>query len=754
MTEINPLIQVVLNRRNGKASHNTDPSELYKLPLQRKAFIYPRLSSHEQLQRSVWSIKTQFALYELAKQDGYQTSLPQEEVERRLLELEHWFVSRKGTDKPNCPQCWEDGAIIFDARDMGLSGTLDERRREALGHFMRCCELGEIEAIYSVHPGRVWRDESGIRSLTFIDLLKRHQIRFRTPYTIFNPLDKMHEKFLRREFEYSADELDLMVRQRLGGARRTKAGYGLYAGGPIPLGFILDSQKVLDNGALNPRYQKLVPYQPHAKIVGEVFAKFVDFSGSSFATFRYFKSAGQTIPDFDPTAKEIMASEKQRSALRQCQRLPDGTYQLTSKMIRYMVQNPTYIGWLIYGKQVLSTNDHDALASEDLFWEAFHLASSRTWKPRGKAASRSPRLLAGLVYCANHSDGVRPIYSHGHSYLCETGYNSGTDRERCLSVEYHILEYPFTQHVMSRLDFSGYAERVLQQLEADYRDGKAKARNTSLALKRYTDQIENLKYAIKETASPAVRQELMTELEEVIKAREMALAQLHTSEERETGLTPRQISQVRAFLADLRNGWEKLSPEFQRRFIQLLICRVILYPEMRNLRVGVEWKDGMGTEFTVRRPWGEWRRWTDADDQLLREHYPASPRQAIMELFPDRTWKGIGQRARALGIQRTSSPERGGAFTPWSKEEDGLVKEFYAGHLSIDELCQRTERTVQAIWRRGHILGLKRPKQGRVPVIWQDSTNTLEMSEGEYCHPETALQEKWQALEGDLPGRS
>ena len=86
--------------------------------------------------------------------------------------------------------------IIFDARDMGLSGTLDEKRREALANFMRCCETEEVEAIFAVHPGRVWRDETGIRSLTFIDLLKRNQIRFRTPYTIFNPLDRMHEKFL------------------------------------------------------------------------------------------------------------------------------------------------------------------------------------------------------------------------------------------------------------------------------------------------------------------------------------------------------------------------------------------------------------------------------------------------------------------------------------------------------------------------------------------------------------------------------
>jgi hypothetical protein len=344
--------------------------------------------------------------------------------------------------------------------------------------------------------------------------LKRNQIRFRTPYTVFNPLDRMHEKFLRREFEYSADELDLMVRQRLGGARRTKAGYGLYAGGPIPLGYILDTQKTFDNGVLNPRYQKLIPYEPHASIVQEVFRKFIEFSGSSFATFRYFKSAGKSIPDFDPIATEIMAGEKKRSALRQCQRLPSGAFQLTSKMIGYMTQNPTYIGWLIYGKQVLNTEDHERLVTDELFWKAFHLASSRSWKPRGKSASRSPRLLAGLVFCGKHPEGMRPVYSHGHSYLCETGYSTGADKERCLSVEFHILEQPLTAHVMARLDFSGYVDRVLEQLESEKKSSRAQAREQTNSIKRLSDQVDNLKQAIKETSSPEVRRELMSSLED------------------------------------------------------------------------------------------------------------------------------------------------------------------------------------------------------------------------------------------------
>jgi hypothetical protein len=60
-----------------------EPGDLVRLPLRRKAFIYQRLSTHEQRKKSLWSLEMQDALSEQAKADGY--SEDQILVERRDL---------------------------------------------------------------------------------------------------------------------------------------------------------------------------------------------------------------------------------------------------------------------------------------------------------------------------------------------------------------------------------------------------------------------------------------------------------------------------------------------------------------------------------------------------------------------------------------------------------------------------------------------------------------------------------------------
>jgi hypothetical protein len=306
---------------------------------------------------------------------------------------------------------------------------------------------------------------------------------------------------------------------------------------------------------------------------------------------------------------------------------------------------------------------------------------------------------------------------------------------------------------MARLDFSGYVDRVLEQLESEKKSSRAQAREQTNSIKRLSDQVDNLKQAIKETSSPEVRRELMSSLEDSLKQREAALVLSHAPGKR-TSLTPQQTTNIKVFLADLRTGWEKLTPEIRRRFIQLILQKVVVHPDSRTLPVKLHWYDTNVTEFTVRRPWGEWRVWSESEDHILRVHYPAAPREELMHLLPGRTWKGIGQRARSLGLRRPKSPEHGGAFVKWTEEEEELLREFYSGNLSMDELCERTGRTVQAAWRRGNLLGLKRPKLGHVPVIWSQPSDVLLVPKREECHPEITLQEKSQTLGEGLPDRS
>ena len=49
----------------------TSWADLVDLPNERIAFVYQRLSSHEQVKKSIYSLKAQDALVDLAQEDGY-----------------------------------------------------------------------------------------------------------------------------------------------------------------------------------------------------------------------------------------------------------------------------------------------------------------------------------------------------------------------------------------------------------------------------------------------------------------------------------------------------------------------------------------------------------------------------------------------------------------------------------------------------------------------------------------------------------
>src|SRR3954447_17130984 len=107
--------ELELLRMNGrirdKNSQSVDWTNLTTLRHHRLAFVYPRLSTHEQRDRSVWSIERQRWLEELARLDGYEAPLSREEVDAIR-------------SSPDYPGWYQNGQVLVDERDLGISGTL------------------------------------------------------------------------------------------------------------------------------------------------------------------------------------------------------------------------------------------------------------------------------------------------------------------------------------------------------------------------------------------------------------------------------------------------------------------------------------------------------------------------------------------------------------------------------------------------------------------------------------------------------
>jgi DNA invertase Pin-like site-specific DNA recombinase len=198
----------------------SEPGDLVRLPLIRKAFVYQRLSTHEQRKKSLWSLEMQDALAKQAKADGYRAD-----------------------------------QIIIEVRDLGISGTKGPEARPGLTALIQAIGADEVEAVYVVHISRISRDQTLIDGLEFGELCKQHGVLIVMPTMRLNLRDSMHMRLYRQEIERAADEIELL-KLRLGGPKRHKALSGRFDGRSVAPGYLVDHH------AQSETYERYVVYPP------------------------------------------------------------------------------------------------------------------------------------------------------------------------------------------------------------------------------------------------------------------------------------------------------------------------------------------------------------------------------------------------------------------------------------------------------------------------------------------------------------
>jgi DNA invertase Pin-like site-specific DNA recombinase len=230
---------------------------LVRLPLTRKAFVYQRLSTHEQRKKSLWSLEMQEALIEQARADGY------------------------GQDH-----------IVVERRDLGISGTKGKEDRPGLAALIQAIEADEVEAVYVVHISRISRDQTLIDGLEFGELCKQHGVLIVMPTMRLNLRDSMHLRLYRQEIERAADEIELL-KLRLGGPKRHKALSGRFDGRSVAPGYLVDHHPQSET------YERYVRYPPHAEVVRTIFQALIT-TGTPTRAARWLRDRGIIFPDFTP----------------------------------------------------------------------------------------------------------------------------------------------------------------------------------------------------------------------------------------------------------------------------------------------------------------------------------------------------------------------------------------------------------------------------------------------------------------------
>lgn len=658
---------------------------LLQLKHDRLAFCYKRLSTHEQTKKSIFSLKMQDALVDLAREDGYPPDM-----------------------------------IVVEDRDLGISGTKGHDVRTGLAHLIRLIEQNKVEAVYVVHVSRLYRDQTLIDAFAFGELCKKHNVLIITPQMRLNLADDMHMRIYRMEVERSAEELKVMA-GRMQAAQALKARQGFYAGASLPRGYVYSSEEVINSTReLDKDSQHPQIYEPHAEVIRFLFHGMRTPGMGAAALMRRCREQGIAFKPLPPALAAIRANLKSFIPSKVD---ANGVYPITMDEIRRVCLNPAYIGWLIWSGQVIATDHYPPTIDEATFWEVqkkFNRSSIYRHKEQ-------PVPLAGLLYHTEHSEPILVTYSRRGSnkyakydprYVC---YRD-VFLTNCFSIGASILQEPIFDLVLQQCSLTDVAERVKAVLATQYQEAKEQADHFQRDVERLTREIENLQSnfylkSLSPDRAAWIEQEIArkeTERRRLASLDSQPIAQLIGRR-----ITDEELDLVADFLANFSERWDKCPDRLKNVFLRLVLERIdIVEFSKATITMVIRWKMGLAQAIKIYRPVVDVRRpWTEEQDVVLREMYFDRPRDEIMERLPGRYWRQVLKRASKLGLSRSEAIryQESADFWigPYSEEELTLVRAFYNGDITYEELAGRINRSITSIRGVARKLGLHRKKKIR-----------------------------------------
>lgn len=682
------LDEIIQNIQRAKPAVTDE--DMRRLPC-KKAFIYGRVSSRGQVRESEESIREIAQLVALAKKDGYQSGLDPARVEKWLEDIQ------SGTE---AERVIEDGEIVVDCRDLGLSGSLGEDKRPGLADLWQRVESGEVGAVYLTEGmSRLSRDRDRVLGYQVLKLLKGKQCRVRTPREVYNPALARDWDYLARDVEKSADEM-IVAGIRLGERRASKARDGEHVGSPVSPGYFLPIEGRRRDGSYV--FGKWQLYSPHQQVVIEALEEVVR-QGSVYKAVDALHAQRVVFPFFPPDLDYM----ETRSALRFY--LKDSTgYLITYNDLKSLATNLKLAGvW--QWKGVLKPGNHDPAVPADLFSQAYQIACSE--KPRGRAAYAEPMEWSGLLYDCNHEE-PWPLsaLNTARRWACRYHQRLGPG-EPCLQIADHMLTPPLSRKFLECLDLTPHAEAVLEQLKSEVSqqglDESQRRRQEAAHEKR----IANLKGFLGSTDDPereAVYWQLIDE--------EKAKLDLLKRTPPKPQATPVDLDRVKRFLENLEQEWERYPSRLRNRLIELLVDRVELRHDASWITASIVWRAGFKQMVRIKRSQVRYSRekiWRKEEDDLLRMLWPTASVETIMAAFSGRSWAAMNQKASALKISRARVRADIPKGRRWTREEKDKLKELYIRATSIGDIAAELQRSPLTVTTMASAMGLSRPKELR-----------------------------------------
>lgn len=565
---------------------------------------------------------------------------------------------------------WQANTIILIDEDEGVSGAKRIDEREGMSRLFDLIITGKIGAVAVQAEDRLFRDETQIQVNVFIDACVKNDVRVLTPYFKYNFADKhegpYHRLLFRMRAEQAADFLNSYVRGRLYAAKERMLMLGMWMGGNINLGYMVDDRKSLPSGIPNQNWRKYQPFEPCAEVVVKIFETFVMLGGNQRATLRYLHDNGPHFPDFDnpELLRHVPPGFSWAKPMRMLKR--GGIYMVGSVALQNMLTNAVYLGHWVFKDRVVQWNNHPAIVSEDLFYQAFNYISpySLDGSPNDDYAPRlgrrnSTKKKAHVAYDPSYVGLVGSYYEgqwrgataswrksmKSYAYTC--AYLDTADNQQYLwsrRADYFDKIIDEMLHAKLKATFNHEVwEGVLSVAGEDF-DAEERMLHHQLNTveQKLQTLLDNFSYMQSKTLLKALEQEFSNYEQEKERLEAKLIALQGRMDQQET------LIDLAKQAENVLENWGQMDSSERRAIAQVFIERIVVSQagKHRVANVVIYWRDNSTDEFALPYRSDTWELWVPEEIERLRQLIEGNADQVqISSALPNRNWRAIRIKA-------------------------------------------------------------------------------------------------------------
>jgi predicted site-specific integrase-resolvase len=621
----------------------------WELPLAAYAQIYPRVSTPDQ----------KYNISALMQQD------------RNFALLCGWLIDK----------------LIVEADDLGLSGQLRMEERPAFIKMLRNIASGKVKAIIVANVDRFFRRKWMDEAEKFMQICEHYGVKIIIPNAtrtdiefVYDFSKSSHVQQFRQKCIESWNYLENHIYGRVLPSKDELSRMGRWTGFGLTLGFLPDRRAKID-GIPNQNYLLYTPYEPHIKVANWHFDRFIALGCNLMELSREVERMEYTFPAFEEWVdREIVAQVHQHKVFDENGKLIGYKIKSVAGLRNYFL-NVRLIGYWVYKGELLSTENHQPIIDIEKFTYVYNKLSlvrldgteneevierkNRYMKRhytdyeailQGFTEAYDPAMRVNVCTNPVQVEGVKTDRAARYYGFFKRNNDHKTAKYMLLCAD---VDRIFLQHFINRLqkadEFANFlsaegAEKEEQaQLEQDIvlQITATKSRMAKIEAQAETGELTNPKLAKKANAKYNLLekelQRLENSLEKFIKTGTKARRR-------------RTYKQLMYEVGDALNEEtidELIPPEEMPQFIDTFVEKVVFEPRTTHFyMLYIHWCDpewGID-ELLCYRAGNPSSKWTDQELLLLRQHFPSTPREEMMQILPKRSCRAMADMAKKRGF--------------------------------------------------------------------------------------------------------